>query len=91
MSARREKRLRKLEARVTNLERIAATPAYILHTGEGEPAPAGYFLHPDRPGDDEADYWRKRAFQAEFAAMDAAKPKRKSLFQRIADIFRKDR
>lgn len=75
MSARREKRLRRLEARVEALEKIAATPAYTIRTGGQET---------------EADYWRKRAYRAEFVAMDATKP-RKSLFKRLLDKITKGR
>lgn len=75
MSARREKRLRRLEARVEALEKIAATPAYTIRTGGGQ--------------ETEADYWRKRAYRAEFAAMDATKP-RKSLFKRLLEFLKKE-
>lgn len=56
------------------LEKIAATPAYTIRTGGQET---------------EADYWRERAYRAEFAAMDATKPS-KSLFKRLLEFLKKE-
>lgn len=64
MSARREKRLRRLERRVTDLEAYA------------------------KANNLEIDYWRKRAFKAELAP--GGDNTKKTIFQKIADIFRKD-